>query len=43
MKNSWRTPPRELEQIEPTTLCDWWFAEEAILIDTNGHYLTQVE
>jgi type VI secretion system protein ImpL len=24
-----------------TRLCDWWFAEEAVLIDTAGRYTTQ--
>jgi type VI secretion system protein ImpL len=24
-----------------TRLCDWWFAEEAVLIDTSGRYTTQ--
>ncbi len=24
-----------------TRLCDWWFTEEAVLIDTAGRYTTQ--
>ena len=24
-----------------TRLCDWWFTEDAVLIDTAGRYTTQ--
>ena len=24
-----------------TRLCDWWFTDEAVLIDTAGRYTTQ--
>ena len=24
-----------------TRLCDWWFTDEAVLIDTSGRYTTQ--
>ena len=39
--------PLDAEQAEPlqgvggTRLCDWWFCEEAVLIDTAGRYTTQ--
>ncbi|WP_086643088.1 type VI secretion system membrane subunit TssM [Acetobacter sp. DsW_063] len=30
-----------LRGVGGTRLCDWWFAEEAVLIDTAGRYTTQ--
>ncbi|MFM0250235.1 type VI secretion system membrane subunit TssM [Paraburkholderia sediminicola] len=26
-------------RIEPTRQCDWWFCNDAVLVDTPGHYL----
>ncbi|QDH16318.1 type VI secretion system membrane subunit TssM [Swingsia samuiensis] len=30
-----------LQGVGGTRLCDWWFADEAVLIDTAGRYTTQ--
>lgn len=31
----------KLQGVGGTRFCDWWFAEEAVLIDTAGRYTTQ--
>ena len=33
--------PRPVAGIGSTLYCDWWFTEEAVLIDTAGRYTTQ--
>ncbi|GAB0115777.1 type VI secretion system membrane subunit TssM [Acidisoma sp. C75] len=33
--------PAALAGVGGTRLCDWWFADEAVLIDTAGRYTTQ--
>lgn len=35
------TEPDALRGVGGTRLCDWWFSEEAVLIDTAGRYTTQ--
>ncbi|HEK1094938.1 TPA: type VI secretion system membrane subunit TssM [Proteus mirabilis] len=30
-----------LQNIASTRNCDWWFAEDAVLLDTSGHYTIQ--
>jgi len=34
-------PPRQIAGIGGTRYCDWWFTEDAVLIDTAGRYTTQ--
>ena len=42
---AFRSPPRwdraAVSGVGGTRLCDWWFAEDAVLIDTAGRYTTQ--
>ncbi len=33
--------PAAISGVGGTRYCDWWFAEEAVLIDTAGRYTTQ--
>ncbi|MCB8876991.1 type VI secretion system membrane subunit TssM [Acidisoma silvae] len=33
--------PGSIAGVGGTRLCDWWFADEAVLIDTAGRYTTQ--
>ena len=33
--------PRPIAGVGGTRYCDWWFTEEAVLIDTAGRYTTQ--
>lgn len=35
------TTPAAVAGVGGTRYCDWWFAEEAVLIDTAGRYTTQ--
>jgi type VI secretion system protein ImpL len=35
------TAPAAVAGVGGTRYCDWWFAEEAVLIDTAGRYTTQ--
>ncbi|MFA6967323.1 type VI secretion system membrane subunit TssM [Bosea sp. (in: a-proteobacteria)] len=35
------TTPEAVAGVGGTRYCDWWFAEEAVLIDTAGRYTTQ--
>ena len=35
------TTPAAIAGVGGTRYCDWWFAEEAVLIDTAGRYTTQ--
>jgi type VI secretion system protein ImpL len=35
------TTPEAIAGVGGTRYCDWWFTEEAILIDTAGRYTTQ--
>lgn len=35
------TSPQAIAGIGGTRYCDWWFTEEAVLIDTAGRYTTQ--
>lgn len=34
-------PPEAVSGIGGTRYCDWWFTEDAVLIDTAGRYTTQ--
>ena len=33
--------PAAIAGVGGTRYCDWWFSEEAVLIDTAGRYTTQ--
>ena len=35
------SPPEAITGVGGTRYCDWWFTEEAVLIDTAGRYTTQ--
>ncbi len=35
------TTPEAIAGVGGTRYCDWWFAEDAVLIDTAGRYTTQ--
>src|SRR5204863_3202545 len=35
------TAPAAVAGVGGTRYCDWWFTEEAVLIDTAGRYTTQ--
>ena len=35
------TSPIAVAGVGGTRYCDWWFTEEAVLIDTAGRYTTQ--
>ena len=35
------TSPQAIAGVGGTRFCDWWFTEEAVLIDTAGRYTTQ--